>query len=74
MKVKVKCVQSYWDVQLHPDANDPNKVLEVGYTWLVDKERADELVGKGLVEIVEILKEDKPEENKKLPTKKVNKR
>lgn len=74
MKVKVKCVQSYWDVQLHPDTNDPNKVLDVGYTWLVDKERADELVGKGLVEIVEILKEEKPKEDKKLPTKKVEKK
>lgn len=70
MHVKVKCIKPYWDVQLHPDKNDPHKILTIGLEWVVDKDRADELVGKGLVEIVET----EEVENKKRPTKKAVKR
>lgn len=73
MHVKVKVIESYWDVKLHPNVDDPNKVLPVGFTFLVEKERADELVGKGLVEIVEYVK-DEQKEDKKLPTNKKVKR
>lgn len=74
MRVKVKCIEAYWDVELYPNANDPNKVIPVGFEWVVDKERADYLVGRGLVEIVQIEKEEKTQENKKIPTKKVEKK
>lgn len=65
MKVRVKCIQPYWDVKLYPDKQ---QVLPLGYEWIVDKERADYLVGLGLVEIVQI--EKIPVEDKKIPTKK----
>ncbi|MBR2711241.1 MAG: glycosyltransferase [Bacilli bacterium] len=72
MNVKIRVIEPYWDLQLHPDEKDPNKVLEKGFEWVVAKERADYLVQKGLVEIVEIVEE--PKEDKKVPTKKVEKR
>ena len=41
MNVKIRVIEPYWDVQLHPKADDPNKVLPAGFEWVVAKERAD---------------------------------
>lgn len=84
MKVKVKCIQNYYDME-----TDERKVINesIPYDdpinhpnrceWITTKERADHLVSKGLVSIIEYIKEEKVE-NKKLPvkpeTKKVNKK
>ena len=84
MKVKVKCIQNYFDME-----EDERKVINelVPYDdkekhpnrceWITSKERADHLVSKGLIEIIEYIKEEK-KENKKLPVKpevkKVNKK
>lgn len=76
MKVKIRCIVPYWDIKLNPTEK---KNQEKGAEWIVDKDRADYLIGLGLVELVEYVVEkptEKPkaEENKKVPTKKVNKR
>ena len=80
MKVKVKCIKNYYDIE-----EDERKVysLDVEYIdankhpnrneWITTRERADHLVSKGLVEIVEVIQEEK-KENKKKPTKKVEKK
>ena len=80
MKVKVKCIKNYYDIE-----EDERKVysLDVAYEnpskhpnrneWITTRERADHLVSKGLVEIVEVIQEEK-KENKKKPTKKVEKK
>lgn len=80
MKVKVKCIQNYYDIE-----QDERKVvsLDTPYDnpdkhpnrceWITTRERADHLVSKNLVEIIEIIKEDK-KEDKKIPTKKVEKK
>ena len=65
MKVKAKCIQAYYDIKLE-------RIVEREETIIVDKARADYLVGLGLVEIEEIIK-DEPE-NKKKPMKKVEKK
>ena len=79
MKVKVKCIQNFYDME-----EDERKVvsLDTPYDnpdkhknrceWITTRERADHLASKGLVEIIEVIKEDK-KENKKIPTKKVEK-
>ena len=79
MKVKVKCIQNFYDME-----EDERKVvsLDTPYDnpdkhknrceWITTRERADHLANKGLVEIIEVIKEDK-KENKKIPTKKVEK-
>lgn len=78
MRVRVKCKQAYWDMELYPNPDNPNKVLPVGFEWVVEKERADYLAGKGLVEIVQIeeapKEKPKAEEEKKISTKKAIKR
>lgn len=71
MKVKVKCIVPYWDIQLSPNKQ---VVLNKDFEWVVDKERADHLISLGLVEIVEYIPDKKPIEDKKLPTKKATKR
>lgn len=62
MKVKIRCIQEYQDIELSnekgskvfvtPNANDEN------YERIVTRERADFLVDLGVVEIVEIIKEE----------------
>lgn len=79
MKVKVRCIQNYYDMECserkvinesvpyeEPDKH-PNRV-----EWITTRERADHLVNKGLVKIVEVLKEDKKIE-KAIPKTKVEK-
>lgn len=80
MKVKVKCIQNFYDME-----EDERKVVskDTPYDnpdkhknrceWITTRERADHLVSKGLVEIIEVIKEDK-KEDKKIPTKKVEKK
>ena len=62
MKNKVICRESYYDIEL-------KRIIEKEETLLLDKERAEHLISLGLVELVEIIKEDK-----KVPTKKVEKK
>ena len=65
MKVRVRCIEPYWDIQENPN----NKIVTpLGKEWIVDKERADYLLSRGLVEIIQI--EKIPVEDKKIPTKK----
>ena len=68
MKVKLRCIRSYTDVQLGQD-------LEVGYEWTTTPKRADELLNNpnGLVEVVEYIEEPKVEKATK-PKRKVTKR
>ena len=57
MKVKVKCIKNYVDMQLNKSVttkDDP---------FIVNQVRADELVAAGVCEIVERLEEAKPEKN-----------
>ena len=80
MKVKVKCINNYYDME-----QEERKVinLDVPYVdadkhpnrceWITSRERAEHLVSKGLVEIIEVIKEEKKEDKKK-PTKKVEKK
>lgn len=62
MKSKVICREAYFDIQL-------KRLVEKEETLIMDEARAEELIGKGLVELIEKVKEDK-----KLPTKKATKR
>ena len=64
MKSKVICREAYYDIEL-------KRLIEKEETLLLEKERADHLIGLGLVELVEIVEK---KEDKKLPTKKVSKR
>ncbi len=72
MKVKVKCIQNYYDME-----QDERKVVSL-FTpydnpeshpnrceWITSRERADHLISKGLVEIIEVIKEEKKEDKKK---------
>ena len=64
MKVRVKCIKNYYDIE-----EDERKVtsLDVPYDepdkhpnrceWITTRERAEHLVGKGMVEITEAIKE-----------------
>ncbi len=69
MKVKIKCTYSYTDVELKRD-------IPLGYEWIVDKKRADELLANPhhLVEIVEYITEEKPKEKAIKPKKNVETR
>lgn len=69
MKVKVKCTYSYTDMEL-------NKDIPLGYEWIVDKKRADELLANPhhLVEIVEYIQDEKPKEKAVKPKKNIEKR
>lgn len=69
MKAKLRCIKSYTDIQLNED-------LPIGYEWVVDRKRAEELLNNPnkLVELVEWV-EDKPKVEKAVkPKKKVEKR
>lgn len=63
MKSKVICKEAYFDIELQ-------RLVEREETLLLDTERAEHLISLGLVELVEVIKK----EDKKLPTKKVEKR
>lgn len=69
MKVKVRCTYSYTDVQLKKD-------IPLGYEWIVDKKRYDELAANPyhLIELVEYIQEEKPKEKAVKPKKNVEKR
>lgn len=80
MKVKVKCIQNYYDMECserkvvskdtpyeNPEQH-PNRC-----EWITTRERAEHLKGKGLVEILETINEVVKEDKKK-PTKKVEKK
>lgn len=61
MKSKVVCVQAYFDIEL-------KRLVEKDETLIMENERAEHLIGLGLIELVERV------EDKKKPTKKVIKR
>lgn len=63
MKSKVICKEAYFDILL-------NRLIERDETIVVDNERAEHLTSLGLVELVERIKK----EDKKIPTKKVEKK
>ena len=68
MKVRLRCIRSYTDVQRKED-------IPVGFEWNVTKERADELLNNPneLVEVVEYIEEPVVEKAVK-PKRKVTKR
>lgn len=63
MKSKVICRESYYDIEL-------KRLIERDETLLLENDRAEHLIGLGLVELVERVKK----EDKKKPTKRVEKR
>lgn len=67
MKSKVICKEAYLDLQL-------NRMVEKGETLLLENDRANHLIDLGLVELVERVKKEEKKEDKKVPTKKVEKR
>lgn len=83
MKVKVKCIQNFYDMEqeerkvkslveyYEEPEKHPNRV-----EWITTKARADHLVMKGLVQIVEYIDEVKVEDKKQpiKPEKKTNKK
>lgn len=70
MKVKVRCIRDYYDLDLNTiiraSEEDPN------YERVITRERADVLIEKELVEEIEVIKEEKKQQAIK-PTKKVEK-
>lgn len=67
MKVKVECLANYNDLQLKRQVNRGEQIV-------VDRERADELAGLGLVRVVEVVKPEKetatkPKKNSKTTVK-----
>lgn len=68
MKVKVRCVKNYFDVELQrliePKETDDN------YERIISRQRADEIIERtnGAIEIIDVVKEEK-KENAKLDTK-----
>ena len=74
MKSKVRCKTSYFDILISPTRPVGDQNIPVGYEWIVDNERAEYLIGLGLVELVERVEAKPVKEEKKLPTKKAVKR
>lgn len=80
MKVRVQCIMNFYDMEenerkvnsLFIPYDEPEKHPNRN-TWITTRERADHLVGKGLVKILEVIPEVK-KENKKITTKKVEKK
>lgn len=77
MKAKIRCIQEYQDLELSEEKGKkvfvtPNKE-DKNYERIVSKERADFLVYLGVVEIVEIIKEEKKVTKAILPKKKQEK-
>lgn len=64
MKAKLRCIRAYTDIQL-------NKELPVGYEFVVDRKRADELLANpnNIVELIEYVEENKTEKAVKPKTK-----
>lgn len=66
MKVKVRCVKKYFDIELNrfiePDKEDKN------YERIITRERANEIIEKtqGAIEILNVVKEDTVIETTKL--------
>lgn len=67
MRAKVKCTNSYYDIIL-------KRMVEKDEEQIVDIERAEYLIGLGLVELIERVEVKPEKEDKKLPTKKATKR
>ena len=67
MKAKVKCTTGYYDIIL-------KRMVEKGEEQIVDSERAEYLIGLGLVELVERVEVKPVKEDKKVPDKKVIKK
>lgn len=69
--VKVECIVTYNDLQLE-------RLVKIGEELEVTKDRADTLVEKGLVKVIEVIpapvEEEKAPEPKKQVAKKQNKR
>ena len=76
MKVKVQCIQNFYDleederkvVSLTTPYEEPNKHPN-RVEWITTRERADHLVAKGLVRIIEYIKEEPKKETKINPVK-----
>ena len=76
MKVKVQCIQNFYDLEederkvvslttpYEEPTKHPNRV-----EWITTRERADHLVNKGLVRIIEYIKEEPKKETKINPVK-----
>ena len=65
MKVKVECIKTYFDIKQKKQFIPNNEII-------LDEDRAEHLINLGYVKFIEQVKEEK--EDKKLPTKKVEKR
>lgn len=65
MKVKVECIKTYFDIKQKKQFIPSNEII-------LDEDRAEHLINLGYVKFIEQVKEEK--EDKKLPTKKVEKR
>lgn len=63
LKVKIECITDYNDLQL-------NRTVHTGEQLIVDSERADVIIGKGLAKMIETIQEEEP---KKKSTKKSKK-
>ena len=80
MKVRVQCIQNYYDMEederkvrsLAEPYEEPDKHPNRN-EWVTTRERADHLASKGLVRIVEVI-EEKKKEDKKISTKKIDKK
>ena len=71
MKVKVQCVRNYYDMELK--TNITTNPEDKNYERIISRERADYLVSLGLVEIKEIIKEEKEVQKAVVPKTKVEK-
>jgi hypothetical protein len=65
VKVKVECIKTYFDIKQKKQFIPNNEII-------LDEDRAEHLINLGYVKFIEQVKEEK--EDKKLPTKKVEKR
>lgn len=65
MKVKVECIKTYFDIKQEKQFIPNDEII-------LDEDRAEHLINLGYVKFIEQVKEEK--EDKKLPTKKVEKR
>ncbi len=65
MKVKVECIKTYFDIKQKKQFIPNNEII-------LDEDRAEHLINLGYVKFIEQVKEEK--EDKKKPTKKLEKR
>lgn len=80
MKVKVKCMQNYFDIETNErkvkdifETYDNPQLHPNRVEWITTKERADHLVSKGLVKIIETIKEEPKIEKEIIQEDKLNK-